>query len=94
MNRSRRSVETLMLAVVAMASVLPLRVHVEDRSMFAAEMIVMGLLMVIGVAVSRNTRYVRVSLWLIPVVPILFAFVARWFAFWYPFCPVEIVSQR
>ncbi|MEM8913811.1 MAG: transglutaminase-like domain-containing protein [Planctomycetota bacterium] len=80
MNVSRRDVETVVLAVLAFMSVLPLRIFFENTKFFAAEIISIVLLTILGVVVSQQSRHGRLILGFVPLVPVLFAVLTRRFA--------------
>lgn len=73
MNGSRRHIETIALAVVGLASVVPLRVNVESAWLFRTEMISVVTLTIVTL-LFRRLRFARL---IIPLVPILTAVVAR-----------------
>lgn len=82
---SRRHIETLALAMIAFAAVIPLRAYVEHRGLFAAEMLtVFALAIIAAVDLPRGSatfdRIGKLSAWLLPLVPIGFGLAARRFA--------------
>jgi len=82
----RRRNETILLAILAILSVVPLRFFVESRGWFLTEMMLLVLL--IGIAEMTRTRFALLSsskrltnatAFLIGILPILFAVLARQF---------------
>jgi hypothetical protein len=83
---SRRRVETIVLAMLAIASVIPLRYFVESRGWFLSEISVLCLAVLVAESAkafaSRSGRFKQaagLTILLLGVSPVLFAFVARGF---------------
>ncbi|TWT94726.1 transglutaminase family protein [Stieleria varia] len=81
---SRRRTEVILLSLVAIASVIPLRFHVESRSWFLGEMVTLCVALiaaetarVFGDRSGRAKRVANLATLLLSLTPVLFAFLAR-----------------
>ncbi|MEM6362900.1 MAG: transglutaminase domain-containing protein [Planctomycetota bacterium] len=68
------------MAIIGLASVMPLRAFVEDWPFFVAELLAMGLLAVAAVVAKPDSTMRYAAPWLVPVPPLVFALITRRFA--------------
>ncbi|TWT73352.1 transglutaminase-like domain-containing protein [Allorhodopirellula solitaria] len=75
---SRRRVETILLALISLGSIVSLRTPVETQLCFVSEMAVIAVLGLL--AMARPSRIQEIATGALPLIPIAFAVIARFFA--------------